>query len=172
MLEGDTVFHSLVIITIQFLSYPLTASWLWFSTDTQGVLGPPPRASSAKAGLNQIIQSSNPLLWQGSWPVPVAGCVTLLSSPCLKVSPRTSRRDEDFSALDTLHEQFWEMFGQLRCGCTEQTSGRRTADKWRSGWLWKGDFASASDPLTSISHLISPMLLGRSDAHKHGGSWW
>jgi len=28
------------------------------------------------------------------------------------------------------------MLGQLRCGCTEQVSGRRKAGTWSSGWLW------------------------------------
>lgn len=137
---------------------------------TQSVLGITPRASPAKAGLNQIMQSLNPLLWHGSWAVSVAGCVILLSSTYLKVSPGASRRDGDSFVLEILHEQLWEMFGRLRCACTEQTSGRRRAEERRtrrSGWLCKGDFASAPDTLTSVSYLISPMLLGRSDAHKH-----
>lgn len=98
---------------------------------TQSVLGIPPRASPAKAGLNQIMQSLNPLLWHGSWAVSVAGCTILLSSTYLKVSPGASRRDEDSFVSETLHEQLREMFGRLRCACTEQTSGRRRAEELR-----------------------------------------
>lgn len=134
---------------------------------TKSVLGFPQRASPEKTGLNQIMQSLNPLLWHGSWAVSVAGCVVLLSSAYVKVSPEASRREDDSFSIGHFA---WAALGDVWLSengpVVEEQAGTQ-----RSGWLCEGDVASASRPIYLSILLISPMLLDRSDACTYWCIW-
>lgn len=125
MLKGDTVFHLRVVITIQFLSYLLMKSWLYFSMDLPHKVfwASPQELLQQKGRLNSIMQSLNPLLRHGSRAVSVTGCVTLLPSTYLKVSPGASRTEDDSFMSGTARAALEDVWLVLRCGCKEQTLG-------------------------------------------------
>lgn len=136
MLKGDTVFHSLVIITTQLQSYPwwdLSCGFQW--TCHTRSFGHPSKSFSNKRKIKQTNK-------QVSKSIPLACELSCISSRrCnsvfnyFKVMPEVSRTCEGSFVLDILPEQLWEVFVRVRCECTEQTWGRRGVDKQRSEWL-------------------------------------